>query len=79
MPAAMTIKVYKNEDVNNPEYATIEEVKQAFFGRGVFIKDSSGTYCQVTGFGPNTGYLYADGGPYELARVDNSKPSLQRK
>ena len=68
MSVPKDILVYKNEDVNNPEYATLEEVQQAFFGRGVFIKDSSGTYCQVAGFDPNTGYLYADGGPYKLAR-----------
>ena len=39
MAVTGTTKVYKNEDANNPEYATIEEVKQAFFGRGVFVKE----------------------------------------
>ena len=58
--AAMYDKVYKNEDANNPEYATIEEVQRAFFGRGVFIKETTGTYYQVTGFNPKTGALYAE-------------------
>lgn len=61
-------KVYKNEDANNPEYATIEEVQQAFFGRGVFIKGIDGSYIQVTGFKPSTGELYADGKRVLLAK-----------
>ena len=61
-------KVYKNEDANNPEYATIEEVQQAFFGRGVFIKGIDGSYIQVTGFNPSTGALYADGKHVLLAK-----------
>ena len=60
--------VYKNEDVNNPEYATIEEVQQAFFGRGVFIKAPDGTYNQVTGFYPNSGSLYAGNKTFKIAR-----------
>ena len=63
-----TTKVYKNEDANNPEYATIEEVKQAFFGRGVFIKDKNGIYDQVTGFDPSRGRLYSQVDNYELAK-----------
>ena len=65
--ADTTTKVYKNEDANNPEYATIEEVKQAFFGRGVFIKDKDGNYSQVIGFNPSNGRLYNKIDSYELA------------
>ena len=61
-------KVYKNEDANNPEYATIGEVQQAFFGRRVFIKEKDGTYDQVTGFNPSSGALYADGKCVLLAK-----------
>lgn len=50
--AVLDIQVYKNEDVNNPEYATVEEVQQAFFGRGVFIKTSAGVYEKVVNFDP---------------------------
>lgn len=50
--AVSTVQVYKNEDVNNPEYATAEEVRQAFFGRGVFIKTSAGVYEKVVNFDP---------------------------
>lgn len=53
MSAAM-IQVYKNEDVNNPEYATIREVQRAFFGRGVFIKIPPGVYEQVISFNPKS-------------------------
>ena len=74
MPA-METKVYKNEDVNNPEYATIEEVQQAFFGRGVFIKGIDGTYMQVTGFNPDTGKLYAGGSDLRLARPKYNRPN----
>ena len=50
--ATATVQVYKNEDVNNPEYATAEEVQRAFFGRGVFIKKSDSTYEKVIVFNP---------------------------
>ena len=50
--AASAIQVYKNEDVNNPEYATAEEVQRAFFGRGVFIKNSDSAYEKVVYFDP---------------------------
>lgn len=66
--ATITIQVYKNEDVNNPEYATVEEVQRAFFGGGVFIKEADGVYNQVTGFNPDTGYLYAGGIAFTLAQ-----------
>ena len=66
--AVPTTYVYKNEDANNPEYATIEEVQQAFFGRGVFIKGIDGSYIQATGFNPHTGKLYAGGSELRLAK-----------
>ena len=64
---ATAIKVYKNEDVNNPEYATFNEVLQAFFGRGVFIKEASGPYIQVTGINPRIGTFIANGVVFKLA------------
>ena len=65
------VQVYKNEDANNPEYATVEEVQRAFFGRGVFIKTSTGVYEKVIGFDPidsqvitlNDGYTFAEPDP----------------
>lgn len=50
--AIQAVQVYKNEDVNNPEYATAEEVQQAFFGRGVFIKNSDSKYEKAVTFDP---------------------------
>lgn len=50
--AIQAVQVYKNEDVNNPEYATAEEVQRAFFGRGVFIKNSDSNYEKVVTFDP---------------------------
>ena len=50
--AVQVVQVYKNEDVNNPEYATTEEVQRAFFGRGVFIKNSDSIYEKVIAFNP---------------------------
>lgn len=52
MAVDKAVQVYKNEDVNNPEYATAEEVQRAFFGRGVFIKKSDSTYEKVVYFDP---------------------------
>ena len=66
--AAMYDKVYKNEDVNNPEYATIEEVQRAFFGRGVFIKTSTGAYEQVITFSPTTSTLTTNNNTYTFAQ-----------
>ena len=66
--ATSAIQVYKNEDVNNPEYATIEEVQQAFFGRGVFIKGKDGTYSQATGFNPLYESLYAGDKTYRFSQ-----------
>lgn len=50
MAVDKAVQVYKNEDVNNPEYATAEEVQRAFFGRGVFIKNSASAYEKVVFF-----------------------------
>ncbi len=61
-------QVYKNEDVNNPEYATVEEVQRAFFGRGVFIKTSAGAYEQVITFRPTTSTLTTNNNPYTFAQ-----------
>ncbi len=65
--------VYKNEDVNNPEYATIEEVQQAFFGRGVFIKTSIGEYEQVISFSPKSLLLTTKTSTYKF--VNPTKPT----
>ena len=56
MAVADRTKVYKNEDANNPEYATVEEVQRAFFGRGVFIK-MAGTYVRASTFVPESSML----------------------
>lgn len=61
-------KVYKNEDVNNPEYATIEEVQRAFFGSGVFIKTSTGIYEKVITFNPTTSHLGTYNAGYTFAQ-----------
>ena len=68
MAVPVLIKVYKNEDVNNPEYATFNEVLQAFFGRGVFIKTSAGDYEQVISFNPKSSSLVTKNDTYTLAR-----------
>ena len=70
MATSKAIEVYKNEDVNNPEYATFNEVLQAFFGRGVFIKEASGPYVQVTGINPRIGTFSAGGVIFELAKPE---------
>lgn len=67
MAEPSVMQVYKNEDVNNPEYATVEEVRQAFFGRGVFIKTSSGDYEQVVAFNQTSSKLYTNNSTYTLA------------
>ena len=67
MAASTAFEVYKNEDVNNPEYATFNEVLQAFFGRGVFIKDTYGSYCQVTRIDPRNRKFSAAGVDFKLA------------
>ena len=68
MATSTTIKVYKNEDVNNPEYATVEEVQRAFFGRGVFIKNSDSAYEKVVYFNPKNSTVSTIGHAYKLAK-----------
>lgn len=52
-----SIQVYKNEDVSNLEYASVEEVQRAFLGRGVFIKLPNGAYVQASAFVPASSML----------------------
>lgn len=66
--AMSPIKVYKNEDVNNPEYATAEEVQRAFFGRGVFIKNSDSVYEKVVTFNPINSKFATVSTLYQLAK-----------
>ena len=66
--SAATTQVYKNEDVNNQEYATVEEVQHAFFGRGVFIKTSAGIYEKVITFDPITSLLTTQRNSYTIAQ-----------
>ena len=70
MATSKAIEVYKNEDVNNPEYATFNEVLQAFFGRGVLIKEASGPYIQVTEINPRIGTFSAGGVIFRLAKPE---------
>ena len=65
--AELVTNVYKNEDANNPEYATVEEVQRAFFGRGVFIKTSSGDDEQVISFSPTSSLLTTKTSTYTFA------------
>lgn len=57
-------KVYKNDDANNPEYATTEEIQQAFFGREIFIKTSDGIYEKVITFNPTISTLETKSNSY---------------
>ena len=66
--AASAVKVYKNEDANNPEYATAEEVQRAFFGRGVFIKNSDSTYEKVVYFNPIDSVVITINKTYKFAK-----------
>ena len=68
MAVDKAIQVYKNEDVNNPEYATAEEVQRAFFGRGVFIKNSDSAYEKVVCFNPIQSTISTIAGPYKFAK-----------
>lgn len=70
MAVDITVQVYKNEDVNNPEYATAEEVQQAFFGRGVFIKNSNSAYEKVVYFDPIKSKISTIAGPYKFAKPE---------
>ena len=66
--AASVIQVYKNEDTNNPEYATVEEVQRAFFGRGVFIKNSDSIYEKVVTFDPIRSMVTTTSNNYKFAK-----------
>lgn len=66
--AVPTVNVYKNEDVNNPEYATVEEVQRAFFGRGVFIKNSDSAYEKVVYFNPKDSVVATINHSYNFAK-----------
>ena len=67
MAVDKAVQVYKNEDVNNPEYATAEEVQRAFFGGGVFIKNSNSAYEKVVYFDPIKLKIYTIDGHYKFA------------
>lgn len=62
------IQVYKNEDVNNPKYATAEEVQRAFFGRGVLIKNSDSAYEKVVYFDPKNSVVSTISQAYTFAK-----------
>ena len=66
--AVSLVQVYKNEDVNNPEYATTEEVQRAFFGRGVFIKNSDSAYEKVVCFDPINSVVKTKSRDYKFAK-----------
>ena len=66
--ATSDIQVYKNEDINSPEYATLDEVQQAFFGRGVFIKNSNGGYEQALAYRPEFGTVTTHYGSYRFTQ-----------
>ena len=68
--ATSLIQVYKNEDVNNPEYATAEEVQRAFFGRGVFIKNSDSIYEKVIAFNPIDSRVITIDQTYKFAKPE---------
>ena len=63
--------VYKNEDVNNNDLATLEEVRQAFFGAGIWVKDANGKYYKVVGLDPNTGRIYTHSDTYDTQNISN--------
>ena len=68
MAVDKAVQVYKNEDVNNPEYATAEEIQRAFFGRGVFIKNSDSAKKKVVYFDPIKSKISTISGPYKFAK-----------
>ena len=63
--------VYKNEDVNNNDLATLEEVRQAFFGAGIWVKDANGKYYKVVGLDPNTGRIQTHSDTYDTQNISN--------
>lgn len=68
--ATSKVQVYKNEDANNPEYATAEEVQRAFFGRGVFIKNSDSAYEKVVCFNPKNSTVSTINHVYKFAKPE---------
>lgn len=66
--AVALVQVYKNEDTNNPEYVTAEEVQRAFFGRGVFIKNSDSAYEKVVYFNPIDSVVSTINKAYKFAK-----------
>lgn len=68
--AVVPVQVYKNEDVNNPEYATTEEVQRAFFGRGVYIKNSDSVYEKVVSFNPINSRVVTIDRTYNFAKPE---------
>ena len=68
--AVSIIQVYKNENANNPEYATTEEVQLAFFGRGVFIKNSDSAYEKVVAFDPINSMVSTIKRSYKFAKPE---------
>lgn len=68
--AVVLVQVYKNEDANNPEYATTEEVQRAFFGRGVFIKNSDSAYEKVITFDPKTSTVMTAKRTYKFTKPE---------
>ena len=68
--AISLVQVYKNEDVNNPEYVTTEEVQRAFFGRGVFIKNSDSAYEKVVCFDPINSVVETKSRNYKFAKPE---------
>ena len=68
--AVSVVQVYKNEDVNNPKYATVEEVRRAFFGRGVFIKNSDSNYEKVVAFNPIDSIVDTVARHYKFAKLE---------
>lgn len=67
--AASKIQVYKNENAHNPEYATTEEVQRAFFGRGVFIKNSDSAYEKVVYFNPINSVVVTINNTYKFGQA----------
>ena len=63
--------VYKNADVSNEELATLEEVRRAFFGSGIIVKDTDGFYYKVISLDPITGRIHTHSGTYDTQFISN--------
>ena len=61
--------VYKHADVSKEELATLEEVRQAFFGAGIIIKDTDGFYYKVISLDPIMGRIHTHSGTYDTQNV----------